>query len=135
MNSAPDYLRLLQAAKELKGWPSPATIAARLTENGYEVSLQKLGNWKTRGLSKEGVSEVSKILGIRPAWLETGSGEMVDRGMNYGNQANQDRSVYDSGLTVEERELVNAYRNKPRHDQLNVLKLLDIEPRDFAKSA
>lgn len=135
MNTAPDYLRLLRAAKELKGWSSPATIAARLTENGYEVSIQKLSNWKTRGISKEGVSEASKILGTRPAWLETGSGEMIDRGVNHGNKAYQDRSVYYSELAVEERELVDAYRNKPRHDQLNVLKLLDIEPRDFAQSA
>ncbi|MGI9143822.1 MAG: hypothetical protein ACR2IJ_11600, partial [Fluviibacter sp.] len=114
---------------------TPAKIAARLTENGYEVSVQKLSNWRTRGLSKECVSKASKILGIRPAWLETGIGEMVDRGASNGSQANQYLSTYASGLTSEETELIDAYRNKPRHDQLNVLKLLDIEPRDFAQSA
>lgn len=135
MSQAPDYLRLLHAAKELKGWVSPAGIAAKLTENGYEVSVQKFINWKNRGISKEGVSKASKILGIRPAWLETGDGEMVDRGAEHGHQANQDRGIYAFGLSVEERELVDAYRNKPRHDQLNVLKLLDIEPIDFTQSA
>lgn len=135
MNDATDYLRLLRAAKQLKGWSTPAKVAAKLTENGYEVSVQKLSNWRTRGLSKECVSEASKILHVRPAWLETGSGEMVDRGAKNSVQVNQKLADYASGLNTEEMELVDAYRNKPRHDQLNVLKLLDIEPRDFAKSA
>jgi len=135
MKHSPDYLRLIQAAKAIRGWNGDAAIALRLTENGYSVSVQTIGNWKTRGISKEGVLSASKIIGVRSAWIETGIGEMADHGADSSAKLNQDRVPYTFGLSSEEKLLVDAYRLKPRHDQLNVLKLLDIEPEDFAQSA
>lgn len=73
-----DYRRLLQAASELRNWITPSEIAAQLTKHGYAVSDQSMTNWKSRGLSKEGILRASSILGCRPLWLETGQGAMTD---------------------------------------------------------
>lgn len=135
MNPKPDYLRLIKAAKAIRGWVDHANISRELTKNGFEVSIQTLGNWRSRGVSKDGLLRVSEILGVRSAWLETGIGEMADRGTDAPSELNQDRAAYTFGLSNEEKLLVDAYRLKPRHDQLNVLKLLDVEPEDFAQSA
>lgn len=73
-----DYERLLLAAKDMKGWRSPAEISDGLTKNGYEVSPQTLTNWSSRGVSKEGRLNASRIIGCRPHWIETGEGKMED---------------------------------------------------------
>lgn len=73
-----DYKRLLQAAKELRGWESPAEVSANLAKFGYSVSEQTMTNWKTRGVSKEGRLKASAIIGCRPLWIESATGQMVD---------------------------------------------------------
>ena len=81
-----DYERLLLAAKDMKGWRSPAEISDGLTKNGYEVSPQTLTNWSSRGVSKEGRLNASRIIGCRPHWIETGKGEMLDTGERTSTQ-------------------------------------------------
>jgi SOS-response transcriptional repressor LexA len=73
-----DYDRLAKAAKDMKGWRNAAEIASGLTKNGYEVSPQTLTNWATRGVSKEGRLNASRIIGCRPLWIELGEGRMID---------------------------------------------------------
>jgi len=75
---AMDYDRLLQAAKTLKGWMTPAEIVVGLTKGGYSVSAQTLTNWSSRGVSKEGRLNASRIIGCRPLWVESGVGQMSD---------------------------------------------------------
>lgn len=72
------YKRLLQAARELKSWGTPSDICVGLTRSGYAVTDQMMTNWKKRGVSKEGRLSASSILGIRPKWLEDGTGPMRD---------------------------------------------------------
>ena len=73
-----DYKRLLKAAEELKGWSGPTEVATGLTRAGYEVTPQKMTNWKSRGVSKEGRLNASRIIGCRPHWIESGDGPMLD---------------------------------------------------------
>lgn len=75
---ASDYERLLKAASELKGWDSPSEVATGLTRAGYEVTPQKMTNWKSRGVSQEGLMNTSRIIGCRPHWMESGDGPMLD---------------------------------------------------------
>lgn len=72
----PDYKRLLDAAKSLKGWDGPSQIAFNLTLNGYRVTEQMMTNWKTRGLSTIACLKAAAIIGCTPEWLESGDGEM-----------------------------------------------------------
>lgn len=75
---ASDYDRLLTAAEQIKGWLTPSEVATGLTRGGYEVTPQKLTNWKSRGISKEGLLNAAPILGCRIDWLQTGNGPMRD---------------------------------------------------------
>lgn len=87
-----DYDRLLQAAKELRGWTTPADVSAGLSKSGYEVSAQMLTNWQSRGVSKEGRLKASAVIGCRPLWIETGAGEMRD-GPNVEPFTYKDRKI------------------------------------------
>lgn len=75
---ASSYDRLLSAAKKLKGWLTPSEVATGLTRAGYEVTPQKLTNWKSRGMSMEGMVKSAPIIGCRSDWLQTGDGPMQD---------------------------------------------------------
>lgn len=75
---ASDYDRLLLAAEQMKGWLTPSEVATGLTRGGFEVTPQKLTNWKSRGVSKEGLLNAAPILGCRIDWLQTGDGPMRD---------------------------------------------------------
>ena len=68
-----DYTRLLEAARRLRAWDTPAEVARGLTAGGFEVSDQIMTNWKTRGLSAKGVLEASRIIGCRPNFIRFGS--------------------------------------------------------------
>lgn len=88
----------------------------------------------TRGSQRtKYASQIAEALEVSLAWLIDGTG-MTPAAKN-GYRANQNIQNYASGLSTEEAKIIDSYRSKPRHDQLNVLKLLDIEPIDFAQSA
>lgn len=78
-------------------------------------------------------SQIADVLEVSLAWLLDGTGSMLIE--KNAPKAKQNSSTYFTGLSQEESQVIDSYRLKPRHDQLNVLKLLDIEPRDFAQSA
>lgn len=63
--------RLYTAAKELHGIDKQAEIARMLN-----ASSQTVKNWETRGISKQGLLDIQKIMGISPDWIETGEGSM-----------------------------------------------------------
>lgn len=63
--------RLYAAAKELHGIDKQAEIARMLN-----ASSQTVKNWETRGISKKGLLDIQKIMGISPEWLNSGEGEM-----------------------------------------------------------
>lgn len=73
-----DYKRLLRAARDLRGWMTAAEVSSELAKAGYAVSEQTMTNWKSRGVSKEGRLNASRIIGCRPHWVESGSGNMAD---------------------------------------------------------
>ena len=68
-----DYTRLLEAARKLKAWETPAEVARGLTAGGFEVSDQIMTNWKARGLSAKGVLDACRIIGARPDFVRFGS--------------------------------------------------------------
>jgi SOS-response transcriptional repressor LexA len=108
-----DYERLLKAAKELKGWQAAAEISSGLSKGGYEVSAQTLTNWSSRGVSKEGRLNASRIIGCRPLWIETGDGEMVDApNVNLGLKLYPDRRGYPIISPIQAghwREIVDSF--------------------------
>lgn len=69
----PTAARLLEAAKLLKGADGPSDVARLLG-----VSPQKVTNWKSRGVSTEGMLDAQRLIGCRAIWLQTGEGEMID---------------------------------------------------------
>ncbi|WP_454862496.1 LexA family transcriptional regulator [Paraburkholderia fungorum] len=65
--------RLFEAAKLLKGAEGPSDVARLLG-----VSPQKVTNWKSRGVSTEGMLDAERLIGCRATWLQTGEGNMID---------------------------------------------------------
>lgn len=65
--------RLLEAAKILKGAEGPSDVARLLG-----VSPQKVTNWKSRGVSTEGMLDAQRLIGCSATWLQTGVGDMID---------------------------------------------------------
>ncbi|WP_074771181.1 S24 family peptidase [Paraburkholderia fungorum] len=65
--------RLLEAARVLKGAVGPSDVARLLG-----VSPQKITNWLSRGVSKEGMLDAQRLIGCSAVWLQTGEGEMID---------------------------------------------------------
>lgn len=64
--------RLYEAAEKLKDIQGQSALARLLN-----TSPQTVKNWETRGVSKKGLIDASKIIGCSVIWLETGKGEMT----------------------------------------------------------
>ena len=64
--------RLYEAALELKNIDGQSAIARLLN-----TSPQTVKNWESRGVSKQGMIEASKLIGCSIFWLETGKGSMI----------------------------------------------------------
>lgn len=73
-----DYVRLLEAARELRNWDTPAEVARGLTTGGFVVSDQILTNWKARGISALGVLEACRIIGCRCEYIRAGQLPLAD---------------------------------------------------------
>lgn len=88
-NSEPheSYSRLLLAAKKLKGWNGDAEIIRGLASAmpPCEVSAQRIGNWRKRGVAKDALVDMCNIIGCRPAWIQDGSGIMEDIGAGHAD--------------------------------------------------
>lgn len=72
------YRRLLQAARELRGWKDAAEVARELTKAGYNASDQTMTNWKSRGISAKGCLFAATHIGCRHEWLLNSTGPMTD---------------------------------------------------------
>ena len=68
------YVRLLKAAKELKGARNEAAVALLLN-----ISGQALHNWKNRGVPRRNLVEIEARIGAYPMWIATGNGDMSAR--------------------------------------------------------
>lgn len=91
-----DYKRLLDAARTLRGWETPAQIASELAIAGVpKISAQVLTNWKNRGIAEPAIVPVSKAIGCRPIWLYDGSGNMTES----------------PGLAPDEASILDFYRH------------------------
>lgn len=67
--------RLFDALKEMAeidGYTEPGRAAQYLGESAATIT-----NWKSRGISKQGILKANEILGVNPRWLATGEGEML----------------------------------------------------------
>lgn len=65
--------RLFEAIKEhtdgaVDGFNEPGKLAMYLGESPATVN-----NWKTRGVSKQGMLKASNVAGINPAWISNGT--------------------------------------------------------------
>lgn len=68
---ADDYDRLMEAARTLKQWDTQAEVARQLGIND-----QIMTNWKSRGIPRQRINELSRKIGCNPFWLEDGHGIM-----------------------------------------------------------
>ena len=72
------YVRLLEAARELKAWDTPAEVARGLSAGGLPASDQTLCNWGKRGISAAGLLDACKIIGCRCEFIRSGSLPIAD---------------------------------------------------------
>lgn len=71
-------MRLLKAARELKGAKNAAAVALLLN-----ISEQTLHNWKSRGVPRRNLVDIEARIGAYPMWIATGEGDM-NAGMRSG---------------------------------------------------
>lgn len=76
------FSRLLEAAKKLRRWNDLLSLKQGLAFNGLAYSDARVGNWRTRGVSKDAILDVSAAIGCRPQWLLYGLGTMKDYGLS-----------------------------------------------------
>lgn len=70
--------RLFDALRELvgiDGYAESGRVAQRLGESAATIT-----NWKSRGVSKQGMLKANRLFGIDPRWLATGEGDMKPAG-------------------------------------------------------
>lgn len=96
------------------------------------VAVTKWESGATKNLKLENLLAMCDLFGVSAEELISGSASAIG--------LKQNRAKYESvgrDLTVnsEERQILASYRRKSRAEQLMLLKLLDIDHRDFAKSA
>ncbi|WP_221624840.1 MULTISPECIES: LexA family transcriptional regulator [unclassified Burkholderia] len=80
----PTAERLMFAAKKLRGADGPSGVARLLN-----VSPQKVTNWLSRGVSKEGMLDAQRLIGCNATWLQTGEGAMVDAAIKHTSAPTQ----------------------------------------------
>ena len=104
-----DYLRLLEAARVLRGWDSPAEVSRGLSESGMSVSEQTLTNWKTRGISAQGILEACSIIGARTNFIMSSDLPIQDKGRadQFGVIASRCAELIDKMPDAEQRRLLN----------------------------
>lgn len=73
----PTYERLLFIAKRKRFARNAAEFCRAMTKAGYSLSDAMLSNWKVRGVSRLGVLECARILGVDPGWVVTGDGPPI----------------------------------------------------------
>ena len=96
------------------------------------VAVTKWESGATKNLKLENLLAMCDLFGV--------SAEELISGTKTALNLSQSRAKYDttaSGMTIntEERQILTAYRKKSRAEQLMLLKLLDLDHRDFAQSA
>ena len=96
------------------------------------VAVTKWESGATKNLKLENLLAMCDLFGVSAEELI--SGAEVSAGLK------QPRASYDIDAKVqensqEERRVLAAYRRKSRPEQMMILKLLDLDQRDFAKSA
>ncbi|WP_137719334.1 bacteriophage CI repressor [Methylobacillus flagellatus] len=111
------YERLIEAAQQIKNCNGPAETARLLN-----VSDQVMTNWKNRGLPKNKLMGISKVIGCNPFWLEDGTGEMISA---------------DYSLTRQQRTVLKAMQQMSSYEQDNMVKIGNslAEPDKNGKSA
>ena len=104
------YIRMLEAARELRAWNTPAEVARGLSAGGFTVSDQVMTNWKSRGISAEGVLESSRIIGCRCEFIRAGNLPIADckPSIEAGNIANRCAFIIDA-MTPEEQLKILHY--------------------------
>jgi len=114
------YARLLEAAHELRDWRTAAEVARGLTKGGFTVSDQTMTNWKSRGISFEGVLEACRIIGVRTEFLRAGQLPLPDatRGEPFGHIAMRAATLIDAMPEDEQVRILHYLqinRERQRH--------------------
>lgn len=96
------------------------------------VAVTKWESGATKNLKLENLLAMCDLFGVSAEELISGAHSTIPLKQS---RAQQDSAP--SGLSVnsEERQVLTAYRKRSRTEQLMILKLLDLDFRDFAKSA
>lgn len=96
------------------------------------VAVTKWESGATKNLKLENLLAMCDLFGVPAESLISG-----DDGK--GLKARQTAAAYEtankSSLTDEESSMIRSFRGRTRAEQVMVLKLLDVEPHDFAQSA
>ena len=104
-----DYTRLLEAARELRQWDTPAEVARGLSAGGFTVSDQIMTNWKGRGISSIGILEACRIIGCRTEYIRSGRLPMKDSGTTgqFGDLATRAAEIIDAMLPSDQQKLLH----------------------------
>lgn len=109
-----EYTRLLEAARELRAWETPAEVARGLTAAGFTVSDQTMTNWKSRGIAALGILECARIIGCRTNFLRTGELPIADA----------KRIEPFSQVTLRAAEIIESM---PLDEQMKILNYLQVK--------
>ena len=96
------------------------------------VAVTKWESGATKNLKLENLLAMCDLFGVSAEELISGNGSAVALKQTRAKYENAARDLAGNG---EERQILASYRRKSRAEQLMILKLLDIDHRDFAKSA
>lgn len=108
-----DYLRLLEAAEKLKGWGTAAEVSRGLSSEGMVLSEQMLTNWKSRGISAQGILDACAIIGCRCEFVRKGNLPIEDAS----------RPEPFGAIAIRAAEIIDGL---PRDNQLKILNYLQV---------
>lgn len=83
---------------------------------GYDVSLQTLTNWRTRGVSKDALLRLPRLIGCSAEWMATGSGPIAP-----DTRIAEPGRAY-SALRPEECDLLDHYRHLTPKQRADIMR-------------
>lgn len=108
------YTRLLLAAMKLRSWNGDAEISKGCASDDapLDLSASRIGNFRTRGVSKDSLLDLCRIIGCRPLWVRDGTGVMEDVGAGVGDDDITEAINLLSSVRGKQRTKAVAYLEK-----------------------
>lgn len=109
--SHPSYARLFNLAKmATEKTPKPVEIDADLARL-LDVSAQTIGNWKTRGVSKEGADIAERVLGCSSTFILLGDTVQMDEASKGFTNVRLASKTTTPGLVYGWNEVIKMFRD------------------------